>query len=74
MRLINNVVGALIEDNTITDCGIHDYVFGGAKNGEGIYIGTSSSQVRRCEPFLSLSGVPRGLLFSSTILDTKWTP
>ena len=52
MRLINNVVGALIKDNIITDCGIHDYVFDGAKNGEGIYIGTSSSQVRRYKPIL----------------------
>ena len=51
VRLINHVVGALIKDNTITDCGIHDYIFGGAKNGEGIYIGTSSSQVRRFESF-----------------------
>ena len=64
MRLINNVVGALIKDNIITDCGIHDYVFDGAKNGEGIYIGTSSSQVRRCKPILSLcQGYPEGCTF-----------
>lgn len=34
-----------ITDNTISNCGVYDYVFDeGGKNGEGIYIGTSSNQ------------------------------
>ena len=47
MRLKDYVTGAEIKGNTIKDCGIHDYRFDwGSKNGEGIYIGTSSRQVR----------------------------
>ena len=47
VRLKDFVVNALITDSTITNCGIHDYEFGSdEKNGEGVYIGTSSTQVR----------------------------
>ncbi len=46
VRLKNFVVGAEISDNTISDCGIRDYIYdAGGENGEGIYVGTSSSQV-----------------------------
>lgn len=46
MRLKNFVTGAVISNNTIDGCGIWDYEFDqGGKNGEGIYIGTSSKQV-----------------------------
>jgi len=45
VRLKNNVINAEILDNTIYNCGIHDYEFESEdKNGEGIYIGTSSNQ------------------------------
>lgn len=48
MRLKNFVVDAEIRDNNIRHCGMYDFAFGeGGFNGEGIYIGTSSSQVRR---------------------------
>jgi len=46
VRLKNNVINAEISDNIIKNCGIHDYEFeSDDKNGEGIYIGTSSKQV-----------------------------
>ena len=45
VRLRYFVTKAEIAYNTITNCGIHDFVFGaGGKNGEGIYIGTSNKQ------------------------------
>jgi len=50
VRLKNFVVGAEISNNVIEDCGVTDYVYGSGdseKNGEGIYVGTSSTQVRR---------------------------
>lgn len=50
MRLKNFVVGAEIINNVIEDCGVTDYVYGSGnseKNGEGIYVGTSSRQVGR---------------------------
>lgn len=47
MRLKNFVVGADISNNEISNCGVRDFVFGNSgKNGEGIYVGTSSTQVR----------------------------
>ena len=46
VRLKNNVINAEISGNIIKNCGIHDYEFeSDDKNGEGIYIGTSSKQV-----------------------------
>lgn len=50
VRLKNFVVNANIADNTIQHCGMYDFEFAGnsttgGKNGEGIYIGTSSNQV-----------------------------
>lgn len=46
VRLKNEVVNAQIVNNVIQDCGVHDYVFArGEKNGEGVYIGTSSKMV-----------------------------
>lgn len=48
VRLKNFVVEAKIQDNNIRHCGMYDFAFGeGGFNGEGIYIGTSSSQVGR---------------------------
>ncbi|CAN0385323.1 unnamed protein product, partial [Ascophyllum nodosum] len=45
VRLKNSVVNSKILDNTIENCGIHDYKFESEdKNGEGIYVGTSSNQ------------------------------
>ena len=45
VRLKNNVINAEISNNIIKNCGIHDYEFeSDDKNGEGIYIGTSSNQ------------------------------
>ncbi|CAM9985331.1 unnamed protein product, partial [Pylaiella littoralis] len=45
VRLKYFVVNALVKDNTIENCGIHDYGFDSdRKNGEGVYIGTSSDQ------------------------------
>ena len=39
-------MNAVITGNDIQNCGIHDYQFDtGDKNGEGVYIGTSSTQV-----------------------------
>lgn len=50
VRLKNFVINANITDNTIQHCGMFDFEFPGnstkqGKNGEGIYIGTSSKQV-----------------------------
>ena len=46
MRLKDFVTGSIISNNTIQTCGVYDYQLGeGEKNGEGIYIGTSSNQV-----------------------------
>lgn len=48
VRLKNFVVEAEITGNTIKYCGVYDFAYGdGGKNGEGIYIGTSSTQVSR---------------------------
>ncbi|CAM9155831.1 unnamed protein product [Ectocarpus sp. 12 AP-2014] len=46
LRLRYFVTGAEIFGNVISNCGIGDFVFGGmkAKNGEVIYVGTSSNQ------------------------------
>ncbi len=45
IRLRYFVQGANIHHNTILNCGLYDFVFHeGGKNGEGIYIGTSSNQ------------------------------
>ncbi len=39
------VQGAEFSNNTVRDCGIHDFVFkDGGKNGEGLYIGTAPEQ------------------------------
>ena len=50
VRLKNFVINANITDNTIQHCGLYDFEFAGnsttsGKNGEGIYVGTSSNQV-----------------------------
>lgn len=48
MRLKNFVAGAIITDNIIENCGVYDYEFDrGEKNGEGVYVGTSSKQVNK---------------------------
>ncbi|CAN0370532.1 unnamed protein product [Pylaiella littoralis] len=45
VRLKDYVVNANITGNTIQNCGIYDYEFpSDEKNGEGVYIGTSSNQ------------------------------
>lgn len=45
VRLRYFITNAEVAYNTIEDCGIHDFVFNdGGKNGEAIYLGTSSSQ------------------------------
>lgn len=45
LRLRYFVTGAEIAYNKIRNCGIYDFVFNkGGKNGEGIYLGTSSQQ------------------------------
>ncbi|CAM9258533.1 unnamed protein product, partial [Scytosiphon promiscuus] len=45
VRLRDFVTFAEVHDNYITDCGIYDYRHeDGGKNGEGVYIGTSSNQ------------------------------
>ena len=45
VRLRYFTTGSEIADNTITDCGIADFRFGGGgKNGEGVYIGTAPEQ------------------------------
>jgi hypothetical protein len=45
IRLRYFVQFANIHHNTLYNCGVYDFVFaGGGKNGEGIYIGTSSTQ------------------------------
>ncbi|OWA15011.1 DUF1565 domain-containing protein [Streptomyces sp. CS057] len=45
LRLRYLVTGAEVNDNTITGCGVADFVFGGGgKNGEGIYLGTAPEQ------------------------------
>lgn len=47
VRLKNFVTNAQIMDNTIKYCGVYDFAFNeGGQNGEGIYIGTSNTQVR----------------------------
>ncbi|CAN0446328.1 unnamed protein product, partial [Scytosiphon promiscuus] len=45
IRIRNWVTNSIIRDNDLEDCGIYDfrYQFDG-KNGEAIYIGTSSNQ------------------------------
>ncbi|EST33910.1 DUF1565 domain-containing protein [Streptomyces niveus] len=45
VRLRYLVTGAEVNDNTITNCGVADFKFGGGgKNGEGIYLGTAPEQ------------------------------
>ncbi|CAB1118084.1 unnamed protein product [Ectocarpus sp. CCAP 1310/34] len=45
VRLKDSVVNAQVTGNTISNCGVHDFMFNsGDKNGEGVYIGTSSTQ------------------------------
>eukprot|EP00752_Nemacystus_decipiens_P014698 g13091.t1 len=45
VRLKNFVVGAELSYNEISNCGVRDFVYGNSgKNGEGIYVGTSSTQ------------------------------
>lgn len=45
LRVRYLVTGAEISGNTITDCGVADFKFGGGgKNGEGIYLGTAPEQ------------------------------
>lgn len=45
LRLRYLVTGAEVDGNTITDCGVADFTFGGGgKNGEGIYLGTAPEQ------------------------------
>lgn len=45
VRLRYLVTGAEVDDNTITNCGVADFKFGGGgKNGEGIYLGTAPEQ------------------------------
>ncbi|MEU5716402.1 right-handed parallel beta-helix repeat-containing protein [Streptomyces sp. NPDC020403] len=45
VRLRYLVTGAEVNDNTISDCGVADFRFGGGgKNGEGIYLGTAPEQ------------------------------
>ncbi|MFD5141111.1 DUF1565 domain-containing protein [Streptomyces sp. NPDC058378] len=45
LRLRYLVTGAEVDGNTITDCGVADFRFGGGgKNGEGIYLGTAPEQ------------------------------
>eukprot|EP00903_Cladosiphon_okamuranus_P015283 g14123.t1 len=51
VRLKNFVVGAEITHSEISNCGVRDFVFGNSgKNGEGIYVGTSSTQWEGDEP------------------------
>lgn len=48
VRLKHFVTNSFVTDNVITNCGIYDYQFdNGGKNGEAVYVGTSSKQVRR---------------------------
>jgi hypothetical protein len=45
IRLRYFIQHANIHNNTIQHCGVHDFVFhAGGKNGEGVYVGTSSNQ------------------------------
>ena len=47
VRLRHFVTNSFVEDNVITNCGIFDYEYdNGGKNGEAVYMGTSSKQVR----------------------------
>lgn len=47
VRLKQFVTNSEIVGNDVSYCGVHDYRYnGGDKNGEAIYIGTSSNQVR----------------------------
>lgn len=50
MRLKQFVTNSEIIDCDVSYCGVHDYRYNeGSKNGEAIYIGTSSNQVTaRC--------------------------
>jgi hypothetical protein len=46
IRIKDLAEDVLVSGNTVIDCGMDDYVFGGGgKNGEGIYIGTAPEQV-----------------------------
>ncbi len=44
LRLRYFVRGADVGFNRFENCGVHDFKFGGKKNGEAIYLGTSSTQ------------------------------
>ncbi|MCQ4207044.1 DUF1565 domain-containing protein [Streptomyces longispororuber] len=45
LRLRYLITGADVSGNTISDCGVADFKFGGGgKNGEGIYLGTAPEQ------------------------------
>lgn len=47
VRLRHFVTNSFVQDNVISNCGIFDYEYdNGGKNGEAVYMGTSSKQVR----------------------------
>ncbi|CAM9617951.1 unnamed protein product [Ectocarpus sp. 12 AP-2014] len=50
VRLKDSVTNARVTGSTISNCGVHDFLFdSGDKNGEGVYIGTSSTQWKNGE-------------------------
>lgn len=68
VRLKQFVTNSEIVDNDVSYCGVHDYRYGGGgKNGEAIYIGTSSNQVCVCVACYSVY-VIRKKYFASTSL------
>ncbi|CAM9980487.1 unnamed protein product, partial [Laminaria digitata] len=45
VRLRHFVTNSFVKDNVISNCGVYDYQYGnGGKNGEAVYVGTSSKQ------------------------------
>ncbi|CAM9864734.1 unnamed protein product [Ectocarpus sp. 4 AP-2014] len=66
VRLKDSVINAQVTGNTISNCGVHDYMFNsGDKNGEGVYIGTSSTQWTNGEDTCNGNVVSRNLISTS---------
>ncbi|CAM9939244.1 unnamed protein product [Ectocarpus sp. 6 AP-2014] len=66
VRLKDSVVNAQVTGNTISNCGVHDYMFNSEdKNGEGVYIGTSSTQWTNGEDTCNGNVVSRNLISTS---------
>ncbi|MGW7413793.1 right-handed parallel beta-helix repeat-containing protein [Streptomyces sp. NPDC054863] len=72
VRLRYLVTGADVSGNTITNCGVADFKFGGGgKNGEGIYLGTAPEQQGQNGAPDAAPDVSRGNRIHHNTIDTR---